>query len=127
WRELQAARRAHDELTRDAHAVRARLDDLAALAADTKGLEPDRESELRGERERLKHVTELAAAATGALAAIAGYEDGGAADLVAGAERSLAPLERLAPELAAAGETLRSTELSLRETASELRSFLDSL
>src|SRR5213075_1785065 len=34
---------------------------------------------------------------------------------------------RLAPELAAAGETLRSTELSLRETASELRSFLDSL
>jgi DNA repair protein RecN (Recombination protein N) len=39
----------------------------------------------------------------------------------------VAPLERLAPELAAAGGSLRETEVALRETASELRAFLASL
>jgi DNA repair protein RecN (Recombination protein N) len=39
----------------------------------------------------------------------------------------VAPLERLAPELAAAGGALRDVELQLRETASELRAFLASL
>ena len=43
------------------------------------------------------------------------------------AEREVAPLERLAPELGSAGEALRSAGLSLRETASDLRAFLDSL
>jgi DNA repair protein RecN (Recombination protein N) len=52
-------------------------------------------------------------------------EDGrGAGDLVAEAERALAPLEQLAPELAAAAGALRETEVQLRETASELRAFL---
>jgi DNA repair protein RecN (Recombination protein N) len=46
---------------------------------------------------------------------------------VAAAERAVAPLERLAPELADAGETLRQAELQLREAASGLRSFLASL
>jgi len=127
WRELQAARRAHDELTRDAAAAQARLDELGALAADTEGLEPGREDELRAERDRLRHVTELAAGTAAAIAALSGEDDAGAADLAATAERAVAPLERLAPELAAAGDLLRSAELSLRETASELRSFLDSL
>src|SRR5215208_1188191 len=40
WRELQAARRVHDELTRDAASARARLDELRALDEDTRGLEP---------------------------------------------------------------------------------------
>src|SRR5207247_3572134 len=48
-------------------------------------------------------------------------------DLVAAAERAVAPLERLAPELESAGDALRSAELQLRETASDLRGFLDSL
>jgi DNA repair protein RecN (Recombination protein N) len=127
WRELQAARRADDELTRDAAAAQARLDELAALAADTEGLESGREDELRAERERLRHVTELAAGAAAAIASLTGEDDAGAADLAATAERAVAPLEQLAPELAAAGDALRSAELSLRETASELRAFLDSL
>jgi DNA repair protein RecN (Recombination protein N) len=127
WRELQSARRLHEELTRDAAAAQARLDELGALAADTEGLEPGREDELRAERERLRHVTELAAGVSTAIATLSGEDDAGAADLVATGERAVAPLERLAPELAAAGESLRSAELSLRETASELRAFLDSL
>src|SRR5215831_3807546 len=77
WRELTAARRSHDELTRDAAAAEARLDELRALAADTEGLEPGGEDELRAERERLRHVTDLALASHTALEAIASSEGEG--------------------------------------------------
>jgi DNA repair protein RecN (Recombination protein N) len=127
WRELAAARRTHDELTRDAAAAEARLEELRALAADTEDLAPGEEDELRTERERLRHVTELALAAATALDAVASEERAGGADLVAAAERAVAPLEAIAPELAAAGETLRAAELSLREVTIDLRRFLDSL
>ncbi|HEX3807064.1 MAG TPA: AAA family ATPase [Gaiellaceae bacterium] len=127
WRELQAARRAYDELTRDAEAARARLDDLRALAADTDALEPAREDELRAERERLRHVSELADGASAAAVALAPDDGDGASDLVGTAERAIAPLERLAPELQAAGDALRQAELQLRETASDLHAFLASL
>jgi DNA repair protein RecN (Recombination protein N) len=127
WRELQSARRRHDELTRDAAGAEARLEELRLLAADTEGLEPGREDELRAERERLRHVTELAQAAASAASALSPEDGDGASDYVAAAERTVAPLERLAPELAAAGDALRQAELQLRETASELKSFLASL
>lgn len=127
WRHLQAARRAHDDLTRDAAAAHARLDELRALAEDTDGLEAGHEDALRAERERLRHVTELAQAAASAVAALSPDEGDGASDLVASAERAVAPLERLAPELEAAGDALRQAELQLRETASDLRAFLSSL
>ncbi len=127
WRELTTARRAHDELTRDAAAAAARLDELRALAADTEGLEPGDEDGLRVERERLRHVTELALGADAALSALSPEDGAGGADLVAAAERAVAPLELLAPELAEAGEALRSAEVSLREVASGLRAFLDAL
>src|SRR3989442_438279 len=83
WRELQAARRAYEELTRDAVAARERLDGLAALVADTEGLAPGREDELRSERERLRHVTELASGSAAAVAALADDDERGAADFVA--------------------------------------------
>jgi DNA repair protein RecN (Recombination protein N) len=127
WRELQAARRAHDELTRDAASAEARLDELRALVDDTRGFEPEREDDLRAERERLRHVTELAQGAASAAASLAPEEGDGATDLVAAAERAIAPLERLAPELSTAGETLRDTALRLRDTVSELRAFLGAL
>jgi DNA repair protein RecN (Recombination protein N) len=127
WRELQTAARVHDELTRDADAARTRLDELRALVEDTEGLEPGDEDDRRAERERLRHVSELAAAASAAAEALTPEEGGGAGDLVAGAERAVAPLERLAPELASAGDALRQVELQLRETATDLRGFLLSL
>ena len=127
WRELQAARRTYEELTRDAAAAQARLDELRALAEDTDGLEPGREEELRAERERLRHLSELVEAASAGASALAPEDGAGATDLVAAAERAVAPVERLAPELAAAGEALRQAELALRETASDLNRFLLSL
>ncbi len=127
WRELTAARRAHDELTRDAAAAEARLEELRALVADTENLEPGEEDDLRAERERLRHVTDLALASHTALEAISSTEREGGADLVAAAERAMAPLEAIAPELASAGEALRAVELTLREVTIDLRRFLDSL
>ena len=127
WRELTAARRRHEALQQGAAASEARLAELRALVADTAGLEPDTETSLRGDRERLRHVTELADGAAGAAEALAPDEGEGAAGLVGTAERALAPLEQLAPELARAGDELRDVELRLRETASELRSFLTTL
>jgi DNA repair protein RecN (Recombination protein N) len=127
WRELGAARRRHDELTRDAAAAEARLAELRALVEDTEGLEPGTEPSLRAERERLRHVTELAEGVAAAGEALAPEDGEGASGLVAHAERAIAPLERLAPELERAGNELRDVELRLRETASELRAFLASL
>jgi DNA repair protein RecN (Recombination protein N) len=125
WRELHAARRALDEL--DAAGAEARLAELRALADDTEAIEADREDVLRAERGRLRHVTELVEGTARAAAALSPEDGEGATDLVAAAERAVAPLERLAPELGGAGEALRQVELQLRETASELRSFLTSL
>ncbi len=127
WRELAAARRRHDEIASDAAAAAARLEELAALAAATEGLEADTEESLRAERERLRHVTELAEAAETAAEALAPDDGEGAAGLTGAAERAVAPLERLAPELEQAGNELRDAELRLRETASALRAFLASL
>jgi DNA repair protein RecN (Recombination protein N) len=127
WRELVAARKRHAELTRDVAAEEARVAELSSLATDTEGLEHGQEEELRAERERLRHVTELAEAAAAAVEALAPEDGDGAATAVARAERALAPVERLAPELAEAGDDLRDVELRLRETASALASFLASL
>jgi DNA repair protein RecN (Recombination protein N) len=127
WRELGAARRRHAELTRDAAAEEARVRELGALVEATEGFEPGGEQALRDERERLRHVTELADGAARAADALAPEEGDGATALAAAAERALAPLERLAPELARAAEELRDVELRLRETSSDLRGFLASL
>ena len=127
WRELQAARRRHEELQGGADAAEARLAELRALVEDTLGMEAEDEDSLRAERERLRHVTELAAGAGAASEALAPDDGEGAASLVAVAERAISPLESLAPELRRAGDDLRDVELRLRETATELRSFLASL
>jgi DNA repair protein RecN (Recombination protein N) len=127
WRELQAARKRHDELTANAAYAEARLAELRALVEDTEGLEPGAEEGLRAERERFRHVADLAQAAAAAADALAPEEGEGAAGFAALAERAIAPLEALAPELRRAGDELRDVELRLRETASELHSFLAGL
>jgi DNA repair protein RecN (Recombination protein N) len=127
WRELQDARRRYEELHGGADAAAVRLTELRALVEDTFGMEAEDEDSLRAERERLRHVSELAAGVGAAGEALAPDDGEGAASLVAAAERAIAPLEALAPELQRAGDELRDVELRLRETATELRSFLASL
>ena len=127
WRELTAARKRHDELTANAAAAEARVAELRALVEDTEGLDAGDEERLRGEREKLRHVSDLVEAAATAAEALAPEDGDGAAGLAGIAERAIAPLERLAPELQRAGDELRDVELRLRETAHELHAFLDSL
>jgi DNA repair protein RecN (Recombination protein N) len=127
WRELAAALRRFDEVARDSAEAEARLVELQALVEDVQGFEEHTEAELLAERERLRHVTELAEGAAAAAEALAPDDGEGAAGLAAQAERSIAPLERIAPELAQAGAELRDAGVLLRETAAELRSFLAGL
>ncbi len=127
WRDLGAARRRYEELTRDAAAAAARLAELEALVEDTDGLAPGDEDGLRAQRERLRHATELEEAASSAAKAVAPEEGEGAASLAARAERLLAPLERLAPELGAVTTELRDVALRLGEVGSDLHGFLASL
>ncbi|HYZ18065.1 MAG TPA: AAA family ATPase [Gaiellaceae bacterium] len=127
WRELGAARRAHEQLAQGARAAEERVAELRALAEDTAGLEPGAEDALRDERERLRHVTELAEAAGTASTALAPEDGDGAAGLAARAEDALRPVERLAPELARTAEELREVGVRLREASLELRGFLDNL
>jgi DNA repair protein RecN (Recombination protein N) len=127
WRELATARRRHDDLSGNAASEEARIAELRALVEDTEGLTDDAEDSLRAERERLRHVTELAEAAARAVAALAPDEGEGAASLVGEAERSLAGVAGIAPELELAAGELRDTELRLNEATLELRRFLDSL
>src|SRR5437762_8566869 len=70
WRELSAARRRNAKLAAGAASERDRLEELRALVAATDGFEPTAEEDLRAERERLRHVTELASAAPAAPGAL---------------------------------------------------------
>jgi DNA repair protein RecN (Recombination protein N) len=127
WRELQAARRARDELTSDRLAAEARLSELRALVEDTSAFEPGAEERLRAERERLRHVTELAEGVGLAADAVAPEDGEGAASLTARAGQAVAGLVPLAPELDEPAGNLRDAEVRLQEAALELRGFLDSL
>jgi DNA repair protein RecN (Recombination protein N) len=129
WRELATARRRRAELERAASGRAEQLEELHELVARTEGLEPGSEERLRAERERLRHVTELAEAAAGAAESLAPeLEDGeGALALVGKASRDVDGVLAHAPELASLAEELRDGEVRLREAASALRTFLASL
>ena len=129
WRTLVAGRRRRDELERAAAGRAERLEELRELVARTEGLEPGGEERLLGERERLRHVTELAEAATAAAEALAPEQADvpGASERVAEAERALKRVSGFAPELGDLLGDLGEAEIRLRESASSLRSFLASL
>jgi DNA repair protein RecN (Recombination protein N) len=127
WRELLAARRRYEELTRNADAAAFRLAELHALVEATEGMEPGDEQALLGQRERLRNLEELAEAATTAATAIAPEDGDGAASLAARAERALAPLERLDPELGASAAELRELAVRLGEVGSDLHRFVAGL
>jgi DNA repair protein RecN (Recombination protein N) len=127
WRELLAARRRHEEVAAGAADAAARVEELRTLVADAGGLQAGAEDRLRAERDRLRHVTELAAGVGASVEALAPDDGVGAASLAGAAAQALAPLEELAEELQAAAAELRDAEVRLREGATELRAFLESL
>jgi DNA repair protein RecN (Recombination protein N) len=128
WRELASARKHRDELAR-AEAGRAeRLEELRQLVERTEGFAPDTEDALRSQRERLRHVTELAEAATDAVEALSSEQsETGAVDQLAKAANALMPVTNLAPELQAEYVNLGDLEERLKDVISSLRGFLSSL
>jgi DNA repair protein RecN (Recombination protein N) len=129
WRRLVSARRRRDELLRAEAGREERLAELRELVARTEGFEPGSEDALRAERERLRHVTELAEAAAEAAEALAPElsDDEGAAGRVSRAGGALARAAQFAPELAEIEGELGEAEVRVREAASTLRTFLASL
>ena len=128
WRELGAARKHRDELASAEAGRTERLEELRQLVERTEGFAPDTEDSLRSQRERLRHVTELAEATTAAAQALSA-EDGetGALDRLAKATNALMPVTTLAPELQAEYVNLGDIEERLKEVNSALRGFLSSL
>src|SRR5215207_436890 len=128
WRELAAARSQRDELA-SAEAGRAeRVEELRQLVERTEGFAPDTEDALRSERERLRHVTELAEGATDAVEALSSEQsETGAVDQLAKAANALMPVTNLAPELQAEYAALGDLEERVKEMTSALRGFLSSL
>ena len=129
WRDLVAARRRLDDISRAETGRAERLAELRELVERTQGFEPDAEELLRGERERLLHLSELAEAAATASEALAPEHSDrdGAGELVGRAASQLAPVSPLAPELAEAYGELGDAEVRIREVAASLRGFLASL
>ncbi|HXV33071.1 MAG TPA: AAA family ATPase [Gaiellaceae bacterium] len=129
WRDLLAARRRRDELAGEAAGREERLRELAELVARTDGMDAGGEDRLLAERERLRHVTELAEAAAAGAEALDPEQEGapGAAARVAEAARALDAVAGLAPELAETARDLGEAEIRVREAASTLRAFLASL
>jgi DNA repair protein RecN (Recombination protein N) len=127
WRQLQAARRVHDDLVRGAETASERLAELRALVEDAEGVSVEREEGLRSERERLLHVTELVEAAAAAVTALAPEEGEGAVELAAHAGVALEGVAGIADELDEAARELRDVGVRLGDAASAVRAYLTSL
>jgi DNA repair protein RecN (Recombination protein N) len=128
WRDLVAARRARDELARDEAGRAARVAELEELVARTEGIEPGAEEHLLAERERLRHVTELASSVAMAAELISPEgEAPGAAELAGEAWSALDAALKIDPGLHGTGTHVRFSYDRLREASAELRAYLASL
>jgi len=80
--------------------------------------------DLRGERERLRHLEELRAVAFAAAEGLAPEAgDGGATALLSAAQRSLVALEGVDPALDALAERVRAVALEAQDLGGELRRY----
>jgi DNA repair protein RecN (Recombination protein N) len=127
WRELQRARRAHEDVVARAESASERLAELTALVEDTEGVTVEQEDDLRAERERLRRVTELAEAAAAAAGALAPDDGQGAVELSAHAVTSLERVGGISKELDEVAVDLRELGVRLGDASSAVRSYLSSL
>jgi DNA repair protein RecN (Recombination protein N) len=127
-RELAAARRRHADLEGSAAGRAERLAELGELVARSEDLRPETEDELRSERERLRHVTELASGVA-AAAELISPEAGepGAAELAGQASHQLDPALAIDPGLGPTAAHVRESYDRLREASADLRAYLLSL
>jgi DNA repair protein RecN (Recombination protein N) len=127
----QALRRRLEELHSRAGARERDLDLLVFELEEIDALQPSEheEEELRGSRERLRHVEGLRAAAGAAAEALAPDAPGsaGAASLAAAGERALDASSGVDPELDGLAERLRTLLLEAEDLGGELRRYIEAL
>ncbi len=123
-RELAELRDREGARERDLDLFRYELAEIEAAAPD-----PAQERELEREGERLRHAEALRSAASGALAAIAGADEGlgGARALLGEAEAALAAARGVDPSLDQLGQRIGATALELDEVGSSLRGYLEEI
>jgi len=97
----------------------ARVDQLAPAAGEPESL--------RGERERLRHLDELAAAAGTAAERLSPADGDGARELAASAAQELSAVAGFAPELGDVAATLDDIAARIQDAAVELRGHLAGL
>ncbi len=127
--ELRAGRAELEALRTEAE-ERARREDFLAFQVkeiDEAGLDPAETTELEAEHRRLVHAERLAGEASGVVAALAGDPSGGEAaavgDRLAEAQRTLAALSELDPELGEAAERLAGAAAELADLARDLERY----
>jgi DNA repair protein RecN (Recombination protein N) len=106
------------------------LDLLAFEIAEIEALDPSREerSSLDGERERLRQMDGLLAAAGGGAEAIApSAGEGGVGQLLAEAERVAGGVRGVDPALDSLGDRLATLRIEAEDLGAELRRYADSL
>jgi DNA repair protein RecN (Recombination protein N) len=109
---------------RELDLLRYELGEIEAVAPDL-----EEERRLEEERNRLRHTESLRAAASSALSAIAGEEEGvgGASGLLRGAEAELAATSGLDTALGELTQRISEATLELEDGASGLRAYLDAI
>ncbi len=122
--ELAELRERDGSRERDLDLYRYELAEIEEVAPDPAG-----ESELRSERERLRHAEALREAAAGAHAAALGSDEegGGAAGALAQAEGLVQALAGVDADLDALSRRLSALTIELTDVAGELRGYLDGL
>lgn len=124
WSELRAARAALADARKHAAEAVRRRGELEYLVerVDAAEVAPGERELITVERERLRHLDELAAAITGAIALLSPDDGEGAQTVVAQASELVADAERFEPSLAAISAELRDAGVRLQEATAELRS-----
>src|SRR4051794_2262079 len=129
WRTLLEARErvAHAAASEDERRRRVAEAEALCEALDQATLAPGEDAALRAERERLRHVDELYAAAAGAAERINPDDGAGALTLVGEAARALARAAALDAGLEEPASALRDAHAQLQEAARELRRYAEGL
>lgn len=129
WRAYGAARRVREQAEQEAGDADRLVADLEDVATRVEALAPAAAelSDLRAERDRLRHASELLAAA-GSAAAFLNPDDGdGAVTLAERADRALAPAEGYDPRLAQLAGELRDAAVRLDEAARGIAAYAASV
>ncbi len=123
-RELAELRDREGARERDLDLLRYELAEIEAAAPD-----PAEERELEREGERLQHAEALRSAASGALAAVAGSDEGlgGARALLGEAEAALSAARGVDPSLDELQQRIGAVGLELDEAGSSLRGYLEQI